>query len=217
MRAREESIYLASGMGSSASGHGENHAAGQVADRRMETAGLLARQEEEQSLFRDLLASALDLSMPGGNAPPSIQPPEQLNARIAGYIAFALEGGPLQRPSSRSGFMGRGSGAPEERYWATGADADGAAVSMEEEPLWIHCRAREDSPEGGSSLSARHDRKQGEFRPGRKKDKETGAMVPDALKRRRFLALCFRLFTVGAFFAAGYLLLVGRACSPAGM
>jgi hypothetical protein len=217
MRAREESIYLASGMGSFASGHGGKRAAAQVADCRKEAASLLARQEEEQSLFRDLLASALDLSMPGKNAPPVIQSPEQLNARIAGYIAFALEGGPLQRPSSRSGFLGRSSGAPEERYWATGADAGGEAVSREEGPPWVHYRAWEDSPEDESSLSARRDRKQGGFRPGRKRGGETAEGGSAGLKRRRLLAWCFRLFTVGAFFAAGYLLLVGRACSPAGM
>jgi hypothetical protein len=112
--------------------------------------------------------------------------------------------------------MGQSNGAPEARYWLT--DSGETAVSGEGDPLWIHPHPRGEPEEEDPPFPARRRGKQKrEFRPDGKKDGRTEETVPESLKRRRFLACALRLFTLGALFAAGYLVLAGRACSPVGI
>ncbi|MDR2077099.1 MAG: hypothetical protein LBP61_09275, partial [Desulfovibrio sp.] len=106
MLAREESIYRASGMRLS-SAETKSPAAGQDQDKRALIADLLASQEEEGALFKDLLAAALDLSLPGGDAVPGVLSPERLDLRLARYIAFALRQDSPRQASSPSDLSGR--------------------------------------------------------------------------------------------------------------
>ncbi|MDR2161925.1 MAG: hypothetical protein LBO77_07320 [Desulfovibrio sp.] len=199
---REESIYLASRRQ-----NGPDYAA---EDRRIvrnaeaEAAALLVRQEEECSLFQDLLTAAVCCS-PSGLAP-FLRSPGELDHYLARYIACALQGRPEPDPC---GPDGPAEEPPSGYYWP--ADAGGRLIAGQEaDQIRIHPQPLEEEPVEHLRLRrpGKKDRRLQDDGMGKKQGASAGKKKIPPLSSRYL-----RLFLWGGSLAAAYLILTGKGCS----